>query len=239
MASLPIGLPESIAFGEGFELDLRPRRLRHGSRVLKLERIPLEILLLLIEHPGDVITREQIVGRLWGKDVFLDTDNSIRGAIRKIRQVLIDDPEQPRFIQTVTGQGYRFIAPILSRPHQEIACLPDTPAPESFLDRPKKPEAAQAMADEHRAAQRVPMKNPWLVLGIASAVLVSLAIVLVLKKPEKRVDVPKIRSVAVLQSCSSKTRSRPFLRLPERSVSMPSSRDQSFEMAIAFAFMHS
>jgi DNA-binding winged helix-turn-helix (wHTH) protein len=59
-----------------------------------------------------VVTRDQIVERIWGKDVFLDTDNSINGAIRKIRQVLKDDPEQPRFVETVSGRGYRFIAPV-------------------------------------------------------------------------------------------------------------------------------
>src|SRR5450631_1099008 len=116
MPSQPVGLQESILFGEGFVLSLRPRGLRRGSRVLKLERIPLEILLLLLEHPGQVVTREEIVAKIWGADVFLDTDNSIRGAIRKIRQVLKDDTEQPRFIQTVTGRGYRFIAPVTGLP---------------------------------------------------------------------------------------------------------------------------
>lgn len=114
MTSQPIGLQQSIRFGEDFELDLRPRRLRRGSRVLKLERIPLEILILLLEHRGEIVSRDEIVARVWGKDVFLDTDNSIRGAIRKVRQVLKDDPEAPRFIQTVTGRGYRFIAPVIS-----------------------------------------------------------------------------------------------------------------------------
>src|SRR5579864_6705583 len=114
MTSQPIGLQNSIRFGEEFELDLRPRRLRRGSRVLKLERIPLEILILLLEHPGEIVSREEIVARVWGNNVFLDTDNGIRGAIRKIRQVLKDDPEAPRFIQTVTGRGYRFIAPVIS-----------------------------------------------------------------------------------------------------------------------------
>ena len=109
MTSQPIGLQQSIRFGEDFELDLRPRRLRRGSRVLKLERIPLEILILLLEHRGEIVSRDQIAAKVWGKDVFLDTDNSIRGAIRKIRQVLKDDPEAPRFIQTVWGLGYVFI----------------------------------------------------------------------------------------------------------------------------------
>jgi TolB-like protein/DNA-binding winged helix-turn-helix (wHTH) protein/lipoprotein NlpI len=108
------GPQPSIRFGEDFELDLRPRRLRRGSHVLKLERIPLEILVLLLEHREQIVSREEIVARIWGNDVFLDTDNSIRGAIRKVRQVLKDNPETPRFIQTVTGRGYRFIAPVFS-----------------------------------------------------------------------------------------------------------------------------
>ena len=72
--------------------------------------------------PGEIVTRDQIVARVWGKGVFLDTDNSIRGAIRKLRQVLKDDAETPRFIQTVTGQGYRFIALVIAP--KEAAQLP-------------------------------------------------------------------------------------------------------------------
>jgi DNA-binding winged helix-turn-helix (wHTH) protein len=110
MASEPAGVEQPIRFGEGFEVDLRPRRLRRGSHVLKLERIPFEILLLLLELPDEIVTRDQIVSRVRGQGVFLDADNSIRSAIRKLRQVLKDDAQTPRFIQTVTGQGYRFVA---------------------------------------------------------------------------------------------------------------------------------
>jgi TolB-like protein/DNA-binding winged helix-turn-helix (wHTH) protein/Tfp pilus assembly protein PilF len=112
VASERVGLSEPIRFGDDFELDARSYQLRHSGRRLKLERIPMELLLLLIEQRGQIVSREQIVERVWGKDVFLDTDNSINAAIRKIRQVLKDDPEQPRFVQTVTGRGYRFIAPV-------------------------------------------------------------------------------------------------------------------------------
>jgi TolB-like protein/DNA-binding winged helix-turn-helix (wHTH) protein/Tfp pilus assembly protein PilF len=130
MTSQPIGLQQSIRFGEDFELDLRPRRLRRNDRVLKLERIPLEILILLLERRGEIVSRDEIVARIWGSDVFLDTDNSIRGAIRKVRQVLKDDPETPRFIQTVTGRGYRFIAPVvLSEEGQSV----DAPRPEASI----------------------------------------------------------------------------------------------------------
>jgi eukaryotic-like serine/threonine-protein kinase len=97
---------------EDFELDLRAYQVRRAGRTLKLERIPMEVLLLLAERRGQLVTREEIIEKLWGKDVFLDTDNAINTAIRKIRQVLKDDPEQPRFVQTITGKGYRFIAPV-------------------------------------------------------------------------------------------------------------------------------
>ena len=127
MASGPTGVEQPIRFGEGYELDLRPRRLRRGSHVLKLERIPFEILLLLLEHRDEIVPRDQIVSRVWGQGVFLDTDNSIRGAIRKLRQVLKDDAETPRFIQTVTGQGYRFIAPVITPKELRAASEPEAP----------------------------------------------------------------------------------------------------------------
>src|ERR1700723_1305154 len=114
VASDPVRVRESLRLGEDLELDLRSYQLRRSGRVLKLERIPLEVLLLLVERRGRVVRRAQNFERGWGKGVFLDTDNSINGAIRKIRQVLKDDPEQPRFIRTITGKGDRFIGPVIS-----------------------------------------------------------------------------------------------------------------------------
>jgi TolB-like protein/DNA-binding winged helix-turn-helix (wHTH) protein/Flp pilus assembly protein TadD len=194
MPTKPIGLRQSIAFGEDFELDLRPRRLRHGSRVLKLERIPLEILLLLLDHPGEVVTREEIVARIWGKDVFLDTDNSIRGAIRKIRQVLRDDPEAPRFIQTVTGRGYRFIAPAVGRPEDN-----STSTVVSAPKEENEPEAEASVPPQGDRAPGILRSVRWLVLGLAAGLALALAIVYVVRK-NRHTDAtpPKIRSLAVL-----------------------------------------
>jgi DNA-binding winged helix-turn-helix (wHTH) protein/predicted Zn-dependent protease len=106
-------LSEDLIRFEDFELDPRAYQIRRSGRTLKLERIPMEVLLLLAERRGQLVTREEIIEKLWGKDVFLDTDNAINTAVRKIRQVLKDDPEQPRFVQTITGKGYRFIAPVI------------------------------------------------------------------------------------------------------------------------------
>jgi len=112
LGSRPDELSGSISFGDDFLLDVRAYELRSAGVALKLKPIPMELLLLLIEHRGELVTREQIVERIWGKGVFLDTDNSINAAISRIRQALRDDAEQPRFVQTVTGKGYRFIATV-------------------------------------------------------------------------------------------------------------------------------
>src|SRR5271167_4618381 len=103
-------MPDSPIRFADFELDSARFELRRNDRVLKLERIPLELLILLAEKNGSVVSRQEIIDRLWGKDVFVDTEHGINTAIRKIRQALRDDPDNPRFVQTVTGKGYRFIA---------------------------------------------------------------------------------------------------------------------------------
>jgi len=101
---------ELIKFAE-FELESAGFHLQRSGRTVKLERIPMELLILLVERPGELVTREEIVAKFWG-NTFLDTDNAVNTAVRKIRQALEDSPEQPRFIQTVSGKGYRFIAQI-------------------------------------------------------------------------------------------------------------------------------
>src|SRR6516225_9566649 len=142
MASRPGQARNNIKFGEDFELDLRAYQLRRSGRVIKLEPTPMELLVLLVEHRGELVTRDQIVEKIWGKNVFLDTDNSINGAIRKIRQVLKDNPEQPRFLQTVTGKGYRFIAPVMepetTEQQQDRDLLRDGKGAEALLTRPGK-----------------------------------------------------------------------------------------------------
>jgi eukaryotic-like serine/threonine-protein kinase len=130
VAPEPVRITEPIKFGQGFELDVRAYELRRSGRSLKLEHIPMELLVLLVELRGQLVTREQIIDRIWGKGVFLDTDSSINAAIRKIRHVLRDDPDRPRFVVTVTGKGYRFVAAVedVSPPP-----LPPPPDPEARI----------------------------------------------------------------------------------------------------------
>jgi Tol biopolymer transport system component/DNA-binding winged helix-turn-helix (wHTH) protein len=99
-----------ISFGE-FELDPAGYELKKRGRRVKLQRIPMEILLLLIDRPGELVLRGDL-SRVWQSDDPIDTERSINTAIRKLRQALGDEAEHPRFVETVAGKGYRFIADV-------------------------------------------------------------------------------------------------------------------------------
>ena len=98
-------------FGE-FEVDVAAYELRREGQRLPLARQPMDFLLLLLERRQELVSREDIAKRLWRPDVFTDLDAGIRTAILKIRQVLGDSRESPRFVETVSGKGYRFVAPL-------------------------------------------------------------------------------------------------------------------------------
>src|SRR5580700_9037910 len=101
-----------------FELDCARHELRRGGAAVKLENLPFDLLVLVVESNGDLVTRESIVERLWGAGIYQDTEQGINTAIRKIRQALQDDPQQPQYLQTVVGHGYRFIAPVIKEPEE-------------------------------------------------------------------------------------------------------------------------
>ncbi len=122
-------LSTPVKFADDLELDWRAYELRRSGQPIRLSRIPMELLFLLVERRGELVTRDEIVARIWGKDVFLDTDNSINAAVRKLRQVLDDDPEHPRYLQTVTGMGYRFIAPVVAVSPPEVSPAMEDKAP--------------------------------------------------------------------------------------------------------------
>lgn len=103
-------LRQRIRFGL-YELDLVARELRREGVVVKLQDRPFEVLAILIEHPGEVITRDEFRQRLWPADTFVDFDASLNTSINKLRQALSDNAENPRFIATAGRRGYRFIAP--------------------------------------------------------------------------------------------------------------------------------
>jgi len=96
----------------GFELDVPAYELRREGQPVRLERQPMDLLILLVERRRQLVSRSDIVARLWAKDVFVDVETGVNTAIRKIRQALGDSPEASAFVETVPGKGYRFIAPV-------------------------------------------------------------------------------------------------------------------------------
>jgi len=104
-------LPEKKVHFDDFQLDYaRFQLLRRGIPV-RLESLPLQLLMFLVEKRGQLVTREQISSELWSEDVFVEVEQGINTAIRKIRRALEDDADQPQYLQTVVGRGYRFVAP--------------------------------------------------------------------------------------------------------------------------------
>ena len=104
--------PGTVLRFEGFELDLRTRELRRDGRLIKTQDLPAKLLALLAGRPGELVEREEIEKQLWGEDHFVDSEHGINTAMRKIREALGEDPESPRFIETLPRKGYRFIAAV-------------------------------------------------------------------------------------------------------------------------------
>jgi len=177
-----------------FELDLRSGELRkHGLRV-RLQEQPFRLLEMLLERPGEVVTREELQKRLWPADTFVDFDHGLNKAINKIREALGDSAESPRFVETVSRRGYRFLAEVkdseVPARNPELGAQPRPPAvPPGIPDRPYPPgEVAE-------------IKNPSLSRAwkISVLLLLLVAAVLVIRKLHSwNRPVAAIRSLAVL-----------------------------------------
>src|ERR1039458_3180548 len=125
-----------------FRLGCGRLELLRDSRPRRVERKPMDLLILLVSREGQLVTRAEIAGRLWSSQVFVDTEHGINTAIGKLRHLLRDDPEDPHFIHTVTGIGYRFVAPV-----SQVAAV-STPAP--VLPPEDMPDPAAAVAPRSR-----------------------------------------------------------------------------------------
>jgi len=105
-------VPDRRVRFDDYLLDFTRFQLSRNGLPLKLEGLPLQLLMFLVDKRGQLVTRDQIADVLWGKDVFVDVEQGINTAIRKVRMILDDDSGQPRYLQTVVGRGYRFVAHI-------------------------------------------------------------------------------------------------------------------------------
>ena len=127
---------QSVLRFASFELDVRSRELRSGGARVRLQEQPFEILRLMLERPGDVVTRDELRQRLWPDGTFVDFEHSLNAAVKRLRAALGDDAEHPRFVETLPRRGYRFIArleepvtahvPAVAREAARLAVLPFT-----------------------------------------------------------------------------------------------------------------
>src|SRR5215472_5411390 len=102
-----------LRFGT-FEVDLRAGELRKQGKRIKIQDQPFHVLTILLQRPGEVVTREELRNQNWPPDTFVDFDNSLNTAINKLREALGDSADNPRFIETLPRRGYRFLAPVAS-----------------------------------------------------------------------------------------------------------------------------
>lgn len=117
--------PGTFQFGP-FELDRENFELRRAGRRVRIDRIPLELLLLLVRRAGKLVTHEEAVQEVWGRGVFIEAESAIYTAIRKVRRALREIPARPRYLETVARKGYRFIAPIAGATNTNLVGLEKT-----------------------------------------------------------------------------------------------------------------
>ena len=105
-----------LCFGS-FEVDVVSGELRRQGLKIRLQDQPFRLLVLLLDHAGDVVTREKVRETLWPADTYVDFDHSLNTAVRKLREALGDSAEAPRYVETIARRGYRFIAPVAAAAH--------------------------------------------------------------------------------------------------------------------------
>jgi len=111
-----------LRFGT-FEVDLRAGELRKQGKRIKIQDQPFHVLTILLQRPGEVVTREELRNQNWPPDTFVDFDNSLNTAINKLREALGDSADNPRFIETLPRRGYRFLAAVTSAGGKEAATV--------------------------------------------------------------------------------------------------------------------
>jgi len=217
------GRSRRIQFGV-FEVDLRTGELRKQGLKVKLHGQPFQVLAMLLERPGELVTREEIREKLWPQDTFIDFEHSVNSSIKRLREALGDDATTPRFIETLPRHGYRFIAPVetLSSNHTpegngEAEIVSSSEARSSGTGRPAGPgedavtptrspaKHGDAYSAATAGARHLRLSKRWVAATMVGAPVALLAILIALNVFSLRdrllprtTPVPKIASIAVL-----------------------------------------
>src|SRR5579862_6308606 len=160
-----VPFPRLIRFGL-FELDLRSGELQKQGRKIRLEGQPVQVLICLLENPGELVTRETLHQRLWPADTFVNFEQGLNAAVKRLRQALSDSADNPRFVETLPRRGYRFIAPI-----QMVAEPGDAPAvPVNEVAIDELPAAGDSPPDQGDSSEKTAAtlrQRPWTRWAIA------------------------------------------------------------------------
>jgi len=153
-----------------FEINLESEELRKNGMYLRLSGQPFQVLAFLIERAGDVVTREELHSKLWSADTFVDFDHGLNNAVARIREVLDDSPDSPRYVQTIPRRGYRFIAPVTNVHSARIAGSPA----DSTIAASQTMLGPAALGRRPGSERRFVFTRPmaWLVGAVVIAVLV-------------------------------------------------------------------
>jgi TolB-like protein/DNA-binding winged helix-turn-helix (wHTH) protein len=162
---VPVSPPQSVIRFGIFELDLKAGVLSRNGSKLPLPQQPLQLLAVLLERPGEIVTREELRLRLWASDVFVDFDHGLNKSVQKLRDALCDSATSPRYIQTIPRVGYSFIAPV------RHGIRPLEAEPELEIPR-KAPESSETV---DQAPETKTVSGRWGWIGLASLVLILIA----------------------------------------------------------------
>lgn len=190
MSTVTTPSPRPIRFG-AFEIDLKAGELRKGGVRIKLQGQPFEILLMLLERPGELVERERLRERLWPTDTFVDFDHGVNSAINRLREALGDSADSPRFVETVPRRGYRFVAPVeapaaaVAKTNALVAELSSSAATPAETPQPSPTSSSRKRA-----------------IAAAIVIAVVLIVALIFRPVRERIfgrfNPPRIQSLAVL-----------------------------------------
>jgi TolB-like protein/DNA-binding winged helix-turn-helix (wHTH) protein/Flp pilus assembly protein TadD len=188
-----------LRFG-AFEADLQARELRKQGMQIKLQDQPFQVLVVLLEHAGEVVTREQLRQKLWPSDTFVDVDNSVNAAINRLRDALADSAESPRYVETLPRRGYRFVAPVTAVSTSDRGSgFANAPSEILQTERPV-PLRAQGIAEPVVPAiqKQAPSTRLTVLLGIVAVAAIATIAVILHRGSVKSTSQLHIRSLAVL-----------------------------------------
>src|SRR5216684_1045059 len=197
----PVGRPPRLIRFGVFELDLRSGELQKQGRKIRLEGQPVQVLICLLESPGELVTREELHRKLWPADTFVNFEHGLNAAIKRLRQALSDSADNPRFVQTLPRRGYRFIAPIQAAAVNAEVSAAGNPSPDALeiatRDLPEVQDHDPVDLSEKTVVfERVRWPLAWKISGIALLLAFGILTVWILRRGSH--TSPVIRSLAVL-----------------------------------------